>query len=287
MEFFGTDFRNQTKKLSEKEKGKRRTCVQRIGINKKTKIFKKAHMRTGTTKFYGWVRYQEECEDPKRSMRKETGWCSRKEAFQSRSLLFSRLTIWRWSTSSRAQPLVYVRKRYGRSNGKNIQEKYGKQVWEATSRKKVRGSASKPIWTARHAAQTRSWVINGAWTLHGMNWADSKFCKCCQAEGTGKTQTEGFRQHMAIDGSFKGISGIYAACGWALVQGAKTFWRSESADARSQSSQKASGMKTGLLFNLEGKHFCAPTGKQIAGVRTENWSQRRACQRKNLHENMW
>ena len=42
------------------------------------------------------------------------------------------------------------------------------------------------IWTSKHAAHVRYWVVNGASTqirLYDMCWADSKCCKCCQKGG--------------------------------------------------------------------------------------------------------
>ena len=82
--------------------------------------------------------------------------------------------------------------------------------------------------------------ISGAWTQkYDMCWSDSKYCKCCRAQGTEKhrhyyccewreqsntmsdvdwdTKVEGFRDHIGINGSLDGISGRGAVCGWSVV----------------------------------------------------------------------
>ena len=48
-EYLGIEIRNHIKKLRKKRKGKRKECAQRIGIIKKTKELRKAHVKTGTT----------------------------------------------------------------------------------------------------------------------------------------------------------------------------------------------------------------------------------------------
>ena len=108
--------------------------------------------------------------------------------------------------------------------------------------------------TARHAAQAWSWVIGGSWKqqrLYDRNLGGQQELQVLRSRKYGQAQTvslqgvererkqndqlgelectaslgsrrgsrmEGFRSHVAICGSVKGVSGKDAACGWAVVQ---------------------------------------------------------------------
>ena len=102
------------------------------------------------------------------------------------------------------------------------------------------------IWTAQHAAQARSWVIDGAKKLCDMCWADSKCCTCCQLEGT---ETHRLNHHCEWK-SRNIISDVMGACKM-KVKTSKEDWRNNGSQIFTGMEQQLRACQKGSLKGMK------------------------------------